>query len=59
MSQYESRIRNTTEGFYSLIVRIDRDGEQNVIHGYKGRYFATEAAAQRSTARYIMKITKQ
>jgi hypothetical protein len=42
MSNYQARITKTADGsFYALIVRIDRDGEENVIHGYKGRHFAT------------------
>ena len=57
MSKYEPRIRkNADGGFYALIVRIDRDGEENVIHGYKGRHFATLSAAQKSTSAYIAKI---
>lgn len=55
-SRYESRITNTSNGFYALIVRVDRDGQENVIHGYKGRHFATSDAAQKSTAKYIAKI---
>ncbi len=58
MSKHEARITNTSQGFYALIVRIDRDGSESVIHGYNGRHYATEAAAQRNTARYIAKITK-
>ena len=47
MSNYQARITKTADGsFYALIVRIDRDGEENVIHGYKGRHFATVKAAQ-------------
>lgn len=53
---YESRIRENKEtGFYALIVRIDRDGEERVIHGYKGRHFKTLKAAQKSTNDYIKK----
>ena len=56
MSKYESRITKTNGSFYALIVRIDRDGQENVIHGYKGRHFATAKAAEKSTATYITKI---
>ena len=56
-TRHESRINGTTEnGFYALIVRIDRDGQENVIHGYKGRTFATRTAAEKSTANYMKKL---
>lgn len=53
---YQANIREQDGSFYALIVRIDRDGEQQVIHGYKGRFFATRKAAEKSTAAYIAKI---
>ena len=57
MSKHQARITATAEGsFYALIVRIDRDGEESVIHGYKGRHFATRKAAEKSTAAYIAKL---
>jgi hypothetical protein len=56
MSNYQARIRENADGdFYALIVRIDRDGEESVIHGYRGRHFKTLKAAQKSTANYIKK----
>jgi hypothetical protein len=56
MSKYEARIRETGDTFYAFIVRIDKDGEESVIHGYKGRHFLTMKAAERSTAAYLAKI---
>lgn len=54
MSKYEPRITcDATGSFYALIVRIDHDGETSVIHGYKGRYFASMKAAIKSTTAYI------
>ena len=42
MSNYQaSHHQDRRRQLYALIVRIDRDGEENVIHGYKGRHFAT------------------
>ena len=58
MSKHEARISEHTNGFYALVVRIDRDGEENVIHGYKGRRFKTRQAAEKSTAKYIAKISQ-
>ena len=43
-------------GFYALIVRTDRDGSEHVIHGYKGRFFASRKAAEKSTAAFIAKV---
>lgn len=56
MSKHQARITASNGSFYALIVRIDRDGQENVIHGYKGRHFASRVAAERSTAAYIAKL---
>jgi len=54
---YTPAITKNSEGsFYALIVRVDNDGEKNVIHSYKGRHFKTEKAALRSTSKYISKF---
>ena len=55
---YQGRISKTLNDFYALIVRVDKDGQESVIHGYKGRYFATEKAALRSIAKYIAGMNK-
>jgi len=55
MSKYEPRISEYKDGScYALIVRIDRDGQENVIHGY-ARHFKSMAAAQKSATNYIAK----
>ncbi len=56
MSHYEARISQSDDEYYALIVHIDRDGEESVIQGYRGRYFKTRLAAERSTSKYIAKI---
>jgi hypothetical protein len=57
MNQYQARISATADGsFYALIVRIDADGQENVIYGYKGRHFATRKAAEKSTSAHIAKM---
>ena len=56
MSKYISKISKNSDGsFYALVVRVDKDGEQNVSHGYKGRHFKTEKSARRSTEKHIAK----
>lgn len=57
MSKYEARIKKTSDNnFYTFIVRIDYDGEENVINEYKCRHFATFSAAQKSTNNYLAKL---
>ena len=57
MSNYQPRINKNADGeFYALIVRVDYDGEEQVIHGYKGRHFKSLKAAEKSTNNYIAKM---
>lgn len=57
MSKHEARITQESCGeFYTIIVRIDKDGHENVIHGYRGRFFKTRKAAEKSTYAHITKI---
>ncbi len=62
MSKYEPRFTNyyistgAVASVCALIVRIDRDGQESVIHSYRARHFRTRAAAEKSTAAYIAKI---
>lgn len=54
MSTYQPKIRKTQDGgFYAMVVRVDRDGQEQVVGHYKARHFASEAAAIRSVAKYI------
>jgi len=55
MKRYQARVRQMNGGYYALLVRVDKGGEEIVAHGYKGRYFATEAAARRSVDKHIAK----
>jgi len=55
MSNYQPRITKYSDGSaFALIVRVDRDGEENVIHGFS-RHFKTVANAERSVAAYMAK----
>lgn len=55
MSKYESRISKVSDDcFYALIVRIDRDGYENVIGNFS-RYLKSRVAAEKSAAKYIAK----
>jgi len=57
MSPHEARITEERDGsFFTLIVRIDRDGSENVIPTYKSRWFKTRKAAEKSTSDYINKM---
>ena len=56
MSKYIPAItKSSDDSFYALVVRVDYDGEKQVIHGYTGRHFKTEKAAIKSTSAYIAK----
>lgn len=56
MSRYEARITENAEtGFFALVVRVDRDGEQQVVG--RGKHYATRANAELATARQIAKFT--
>ena len=61
MSRYESRIsgKDVDGDFYALIVRVDYDGEETVINGFKGRYFKTRRRAILATTNYIKKFTRE
>lgn len=55
MSKYEARINKESAGsYYALIVRVD-DYEERVIHGYRGRHFASRKNAERSISNYLKK----
>lgn len=54
MSKYEPRITKQDDSFYALIVRIDSDGTENVIHGFR-RFYKSEGVAQKRTNAYIVK----
>lgn len=57
MSKYQARITEQNGEFYALVVRMcPYDGEV-VLIGYKGRFFASRFAAEKSTAKYIAKIS--
>lgn len=55
MSNYKPRVRVNDGSFYAYVVRVDNDGQEIVIHGYKGRSFKTLAAGLKSTQNYIKK----
>ena len=52
-SRYQARINKVS--FYTLIVRVDADGQENVIRGFKPRHYATLARAEKATTDYISK----
>lgn len=51
---YAARINQAT--LYTMVVRVDPDGYEQVDPSYKPRTFATLKAAERSTARHIASI---
>ena len=58
MSKHEPRITgNEDNGFFALVVRIDRDGEENVCRGF-GKHYSTKKGAEKGAAGFINKITR-
>lgn len=56
MNRYIAKItKNASGDYFTLIVRLEKDGEENVINGYEGRHFKTKKAALLSTDNYIAK----
>lgn len=54
-SKYEPRISGLEGDFYALVVRIDRDGEENVCHGFRG-FYKTRQRAERAANKFIAKL---
>ena len=56
MSNYKPFTSTNKDGkTFALVVRVDRDGETNAVHGYAGRHFQTKKAALRSCEKWIAK----
>ena len=47
--------KNSDGSFYALVIRIDNDGERNVVHGFS-RHFKTEKRASKSANAFIAKL---
>lgn len=55
MSKYQPKFNKYSDGsVYAFIVRIDRDGQENVLHGF-ARHFKSLAAAEKSASNYMAK----
>ena len=48
-------IKNPDGSFFALVVRVEPDGGNVVVRGYKSRHFKTQKAALKSTKDYIKK----
>ncbi len=56
MSNYHSVISPQDGEFYTLVGRTEKSGEVVIAHGYKGRFFKTIEAAEKSVAKYLAKF---
>lgn len=54
MAKYIAKIKNQDGSFYALVVRIDADGQESVVSGFRG-FYKTVEAAERATTRFIAK----
>tara|TARA_R100000935_G_scaffold17893_1_gene34689 strand:+ start:507 stop:680 length:174 start_codon:yes stop_codon:yes gene_type:complete len=53
---YKPNITKNSEGsFFALVVRVDYDGEENVVNGFS-RHYKTKKAALKSANTFIKKI---
>ena len=53
MTTYTARITSTELGFFALVVRVDKDGSEQIDPCFRARHFATRKSAERSTQRYL------
>ncbi len=54
--KYEPRIEKSNNEFYAIIVCIDNTGYERVMINYKGKFFKTLSAAEKSTQKHINKF---
>jgi len=55
MSNYQGRYTQTVQGIYTLIVRVESDGYEQIVNNFKGKHYTTIARAERSVAKYLAK----
>jgi len=55
-SKYEASIAEQDGSFYTMIIRVDKDGFEQVNGHYGARWFKTRKAAERSVEKYIAKM---
>ena len=59
MTQYKTKICERYAGnFTALIVRVDYDGNEEVLKGYGIRHFKTRDNAVKSSAKYMLKLAQ-
>ena len=51
MSRYEVRINKAS--FFTMVVRVDHDGEEQVDLDFRPRHFSSAAAGERAANRYL------
>ena len=40
---------------YTIVVRVEKDGYKQIVHDFKGRYFKSEANAEKAFQKYLAK----
>jgi hypothetical protein len=56
MTQYKMTY---TQNGYMVIARIEKDGFEQVVRDFKGRFFKSEANAQKAFQKYLAKKAQQ
>ena len=55
MSIYQGRYTQTAQGVYTLIVRVESDGYEQVLNGFGDKQYTTLASAEKAVAKYLAK----
>ena len=55
MSIYQGRYTQTAQGVYTLIVRVESDGYEQVLNGFGDKHYTTLASAEKAVAKYLAK----
>jgi hypothetical protein len=57
MTTYQAKIRNTADNlFFAMVVRVDQDGEQDVVSGFQPRHFSSLKAAEKATQKFLANV---
>jgi hypothetical protein len=55
VSNYKAVIKNSGAGIVAMVVRVDRDGEEQVDNVFGMRHYSSYKAAETQTAKYLAK----
>jgi hypothetical protein len=57
MTTYQAKIRKTAyNSFFAMVVRVDQDGEQDVVNSFRPRHFSSLKAAEKATQKFLANV---